>query len=503
MTFEKEFGNAGTWVRKHAKLLIVVLVAYMLVATPFGMTILGIVNPGFSGAEVACYGVDFKAPPGWTGTNTLYRVQDAQTGDLVQHSALGAGDHYTWGSGSGPEAMVLQHEYDSSGLTTTQQLATEVQTNIPLASFNYQNSTPLTLTNIPAWDSGEVLQYWNVQNTTTVTVLPNGTQITDTKYTATSDSLLLIPGNFYASIYIPPSKSNAGTDSGWQEGTWSQVDFWYAIYWYEWLNAYGPILQANEAPPNIPANALNRQSQFNLRGGFPIAGWIQGYETPIQTDTGTDYDLYTITARGNQQKTYAGNQLSASTEANILNQISLTPSLTGRQVVLYTQPGDTYSLPLYTLPTGNIDANAQGLMQSPDIQTILPAEYFKIGVNTFGTYADGSIWSGWTVYYPTVNYLLRFIFGVYGVHTYVWDVQTALNLGYNATANYQAPPAQWQNRTVLTASTAGPFSGLTDWFSNPWNLGQVWLIVAVIVILVISVTNPGWINKVLGRKKEE
>jgi hypothetical protein len=502
---DKELQNVGTWIQKHAKYLVIVLFVYLLAGTPLGMTLLGTVNPGFPGAYSACYGVNFKDfGSDWTGTNTLYRVQDAQTNDLVSHSAFTQGDHVYWGAGNGPESMTVVHDFNSPTRTTEQQLATETQTNIPLASFNYQNSTPLTFSNVQSWDQGELLQYWNVQATApTNQTLSNGTILSSVTYTATSQSLLLIPGNFYLSVYIPSGQKSAGTDSGWQEGTWSQVDFWYVIYWYEWLNAYGSVLQANEAPPNIPTNALNRQSQFNLRGGFPLAGWIQGYQAPITTKTGIVYDLYQFQLKGNRDETLAGSQIATNTLNNILAQIQLSPSLTGRQVTLYTQPGDSYSLPLYTLPSGPIDSQAQGLLNSPDFQTTLPAEYFKIGVQTLGTYPDGNIASGWTIYYPTVDYLLRFIFGVYGVHTFVWTIQTAINLGYNATANYQAPPAQWQNRTIITATTAGFLSGFGDWFSNPLNTLQFYFIIIVIVLLIVTVFNPGVWSTVLSRRKKD
>jgi hypothetical protein len=504
MSIEKEFGTIGTWVKKNAKYLVIVAFIWLLIGTPVGMSLLGIVNPGFPGAQSACYGVQFNGWPGWTGNGVLYAAADAQTTDLLSHSAIGMGDHVFWG-GTSPEAMTVVYRHDLPSGSNEQQLSTEIQNQIPLASFNYQNSTPLTISNnMSAWDQGEILQYWNVQATTpTNQTLSNGTILSSVTYTATSQSLLLIPGNFYLSIYIPPSQANAGTGSGWEEGTWSSVDFWYMIYWYEWLNAYGEVLKANEATPNIPANALNRQDQFNLRGGFPIAGWIQGYESPIQTSTGTIYDLYSIQTEGANTKTYAGSQVSASTLANILNQISLNPSLTGRQVTLYTTPGGSYQLPTYTLGSGPIDAQAQGLLQSPDWQTTLPTEYFKISINTFGTYTEGTYFSGFTVYYPTINYLLRFIFGVYGVHTYVWTVSTAMSQGYNATGNYQTPPAQWQNRTILEANTAGFLTGLTDWFSNPWNDLQFYFIVIVIAVLIITVLNPGLWAGVLGRRKEK
>jgi hypothetical protein len=506
MTSEKDLQNAGAWIQKHAKVLIIVLFGYLLIGTPIGASLVGLgtVNPGFPGAQAACYGVNFKDfGTDWTGTNKLHAISDAETTLASQGN-----NRISWGAGTGPTAMtcVLDYPYTLAQQMAQRQIATEIQGQIPLASFNYQNSTPLTLSSVPNWDQGEILQYWNVQPTSQVNqTLSNGTILNTVTYTETSQSLLLIPGNFYLDLYIPPSQYNPGTDSGWQEGTWSQVDFWYVLYWYEWLNAYGPVLKSSETPPQIPANALNRQEQFNLRGGFPIAGWIQGYQIPFQTQSGTIYDAVTATpASGGSTQA----PIPASTKNNIMAQVQLSPSLTGRQVVLYTQPGDSYSLPLWTLPSGSIDnasefASAQGLSQSPDFQTVLPSEYFKIGVQTLGTVPEGNFFTGYTIYYPSVQYLMRFIFGVYGVHTFVWDVQTASNLGYNATPNYLVPPAQWETRTVISATTPGLFTGLLDWFANPLNALQFYFVLIIIVILVVTVLNPGMWAAILHNKKED
>jgi hypothetical protein len=506
---DKELEHMGTWIQKHAKYLIIIAFVFLLVETPLGMSILGIVNPGFPGAESACYGVNFKDfGSDWQGTNTIHVLSNAET-ELASHVSTTSGysDNVYWGAGNGPESMTVVHDFHDNllGGIKENQIATEVQTNIPLASFNYQNSTPLVFSNVSTWDQGEILQYWNTQaSTPTNQTLSNGTRVSSVTYTATSQSLLLIPGNFYLSIYLPASNNNPGTASGWQEGTWNQVDFWYAIYWYEWLNAYGPILQANEASPNIPANALNRQEQFNLRGGFPIQGWIQNYQIPMTTKNGQVYDLYQFDTRGSAgDNTLASSQLPTKIAQNILALVQPAPSLNGRSITLYTQPGDQYQLPTYTLPSGPIDAQAQGLLQSPDWQTTLPTEYFKIGIQTLGTYPDNDFWTGaWTVYYPTVDYLLRFIFGVYGIHTFVWTVQTALALGYNGTGNYQAPPAQWENRTVITANTQTPLSSLADLFANPFFALQFYFIVIVIFLLIVTVLNPGVWSVVFQRRKD-
>lgn len=495
MSIESKVGNIVSWIKNHPKEIIALLFTYLLLGTPLGLMIVGLntVNPGFPGAYANCYGVNFKGfGTDWTGVNMIHPVNLGET-TLVTHTFGLATDRIYWGAGTGPEGMTCVWDYPSTsvGPLAERQIATEVQSNIPLAAFNYQNSTPLTFSNVSAWDDGTLLQYWNVQASTPINqTLSDGTILSSVTYTATSQSLLLIPGNFYLSVYIPPSQHMAGlAGSGWQEGTWTSLDFWYVIYWYEWLNAYGPVLKANEAPPNIPADALNRQEQFNLRGGFPITGWIQGYDSPIQTSNGVLYDVYSFYSTKTGSSLASAQILDPTVLKNIIAHIQMMPGLVGRQVVLYTQPSDQYQLPLYNLPSGPIDNNStvQGLLNSPDFQTILPAEYFKIGVQSLGTDTEGDWWNGWTVYYPTVNYLLRFIFGVYGTHTYVWTVQTAIQQGYNATANYQVPPAQWQNRTTVSTFTPGVGTGWDLWWENPWNQFQVWAIVAVIVILTVLI----------------
>jgi hypothetical protein len=504
---EKEYQHGKTWIKKHVKWIVALGFIGLLLWSPFGLSLLNIVNPGFPGAMANCYGVNFKDfGSDWSGTNTIHAVSSAES-TLASHTGYFLGlqtsqDRVYWGAGSGPSSMTVEHWHgELAEPDKEQQLATEVQTNIPLADFNYQNSTPLVFSNASTWDQGELLQYWNVQSNTVNTTLANGTKLMTTTCNATSQDLLLVPGNFYLSVYIPSSNHDADSMSGWQEGTWNQVDFWYVIYWYEWLNAYGPVVQQNEVAPPIPANALNRQDQFNLRGGFPIQGWIQGYSSPIQTKTGTVVDPYQW--KDQNGDSYGASQFSGSTLQNLMSQMQLSPSLTGRPVTLYTQPSDQYTLPTYNLPSGPLDSNttAQGLINSPDFQTVLPAEYFKIGVNTLGTYSEGNAYSGWTVYYPTVDYLLRFIFGVYGTHTYIWTVSTALSQGYNATANYQAPPAQWENRTDIIATKGGAIQGFTDWFNNPLN---DMLFIAVVIIIVVLIINPTALVSIFKstRKKE-
>jgi hypothetical protein len=510
MSFEKEAEKAGKFVSKHAKLIIVALIGYLLIATPIGMNLLsdvGVVNPGFPGAYCATYGVDFHDFGGsWTGINTVWQAGNpSNPKDILSHSALGAGDQVYFGDCS-PTSLTVVHDYSSGALATEQQLETDVQSPIPLASYNYQTASPLNISqNIATWDQGEELSFWNptgIESNTTTT-LANGTKINSVTYTGEVQNLLLIPGNFWIDINIPSSRSHAGTDSGWQEGTWTNLDFWYELYWYNWLEAYSPLLQQNAGSPPASVTAYNaRALQFNNVGGFPIQGWIQQYESLMGGQ-----DISSIEqCSGSSSLNVSATGVSLSTLQNILGSISLAPQYNGQSIPLYTKAGDSYVLPdaymLPQTPTSNLDLQAEGLLHSPDYQTGLPAEFFKIHINSIGTYTDGAFYSTWTVYYPAVSYLCRFIFAVYGAQPFVWTVNTAIGLGYNATANYQVPPAQWTNKQVVTVTQAGIGSGLS-WFSNPWNLAQLWMIIAMIVVLIIVVTNPGVINKLLGRKGKE
>lgn len=507
MSIEKEIGNAGTWIKKHAKILVVLAFVYLLFASPIGMTIIermGIVNPGFPGAEVACYGVNFEDFSGWTGTNVVHVAGNGET-TLVSHSANGglSSDRIYWGDCS-PTSLTIVHDFDQWSYPTTEnQLETDVQSPIPLADYNYQNSTPLTIANGLSWDQGEELSYWNptgvVSNTTTT--LTNGTKINTVTYSGTEQDLLLIPGNFWLDITIPSGRYDANTGSGWQEGSWANIDFWYEVYWYNWLNAYTSVLEQNAGSPPLPSGSNARAQQFNYVGGFPIQGWIQQYQSLMN---GIDISQIMVGNKDGTLTNLTATGVSLTTLANIEAQISLAPQFNGQSIPLYTNASDQYVLPTPNLPVGTIDSEAQGLMHSPDIQTVLPAEFFKIHINNIGTHTDGNILSGWTVYYPAVSYLIRFIFAVYGTQPFVWTVQTALNLGYNATANYQVPPAQWTNKETVTATQAGFLTGLTDWFSNPLNDLQFYIIVIIIVLLIVTVLNPRvWTNLSKRRKEED
>lgn len=494
---DKELEQVGSWVQKHAKHLIVVLLVALLLGTPFGMSILGIVNPGFPGAHVAFYGVTFNDfGTDWTGTNVLHVAGSGET-TLASESTWYAYRRVYWDTQSTSYGSIAR---DDSGTKTYPELETRVESSIPLANFNYQNSTPLILNSTAAWDQGNMLYYQTLHNTTSA----DGQTVT---WNWTSTDILLIPGNFHIDVDLLGSQNNPGTASGWTEGSWNAVELWYVMYWYEWLNAFtqSDFIQYE----NIPSYLLDRTGQFNIRGGFPIAGWIQYYMIPVQTDYGIVQNIFQF--KTSDKTTLAGSQINPTTLSNILTDIHLDPSLNGNYVDMFTQASDQYSIPAYGLPAGNASLNSvqtAALSHSPDPQTMPPTQFFKITIPNLGTYVEGHGFlnlGGYTVYYPAVSYLMRFIFGVYGTHSYIWTVSTAAQQGYNATQNYIQPPAQWQSKTVDIANGGG--LGLS-WPSFSWGdlfgAGNIeaFLIIGAIIVLVVTVFNPGvWAN-ILHRRKD-
>jgi hypothetical protein len=496
----------GRNVRWVIAILLTIVVVFLVLPQGGNLLSLGptsnILNPGVEGAKSGCYGVIITSGanynPAWTGLNTMHFV-GANERPIASAGISNPSESYYWGPGSGASQFTIQHfayKYYmfSPTVLTENQLSTEVESNIQLQDFSYQNPTVSALqgTNNPT--QGVYLQYWT----------QNATQNADgtTTYTYATQDILLVPGDFHINVWLVPSQDHANTGSGWEEGSWSNVELWYTIYWYDWLNALAPYVQNNPTPPDIPANATNRQTLFNYRGGVPISAWIQNYYMPIQTSSGTTYDLLKVST--SDKNTLAGVQLPSDVLQNLQSMVQngMTPSLGGRYLDLYTQPSDTFQY-VNLNPSNPVST---GVSRVPDAQTQLPQEYFKIGVLGLGTntVAHGLLGTGpYTVYYPEVSYLVRVVMGVYGQHTYVWTVGTATQSGYNSNST-----SGFVNRTI-ESTTGGsginwPWAGLNfnwgDLFS-PLNFEIIGILV-VIVVIIVTVANPGlWVTLAQRKKK--
>lgn len=448
-------------------------------------------NPGFPGAKVGIYGVKpVNWGSDWQGNN-LFSAIGSVGSSILYHK--GAGDSYDkvyWGASPGPSGVNLIWDTQPlvavlpSGGISERQLNVEVQRDIPLSAFfngetlTFANGTAITDPNM-----GKLIQYWHLSSTVT------GTQ---THFNLTKQEYLLVPGNFNVSFWMPPSNYNTQTESGWQEGTWHSINFVFALYWHEWLNDLGPV--TDPAPPNIPLNASDVNAVgWSLRGGFPIAGWIQRYQMLIQGPNGQYYDLFKwTTSDGNN---LGSNYADPNLVSNLKALVDFLPSLPGRPLDLYNDPalaasGASPDTRLQQLNGTAIDGRANAVTPSPEIT---PTQYFTISLNTFGTYPQSlGFLQGWRIYYPCVTFQLRVIFGVYGSHSYLWTENTAQSNGYPG----------WQGRTVETTYTAGPLTGLLDWLALNWGWLIFWVIIALVIVMTIL--NPGlWaslVNLAQGRQ---
>lgn len=71
---------------------------------------------------------------------------------------------------------------------------------------------------------------------------------------------------------------------------------------------------------------------------------------------------------------------------------------------------------------------ASAISPSPNI---IADQYIAITATSFGTTtAGGGLGGGRTVYYPTIDFYIRVIFGVYGTHSYLCSSNACLALNH-------------------------------------------------------------------------
>jgi hypothetical protein len=451
-------------------------------------------NPGFPGAKVGINGITFLDFNGYEGAHTFHALSDRSTEPyLVYHKGLGQSyDKIYWGASSGPSGVNIIWDENSYVLNTAidrQQLDVEVQRDIPLEDFNYQNwGEKITFENgtvISNPTTGKIVQYWHLGS--------EKISSTETKYILTKQEYMLVPGNFHITFWIPSGNDYSRHDSGWQEGTWSAIEVNFALYWHEWLNDLGPILQNDQSPPAIPPNATSEQIGWTLRGGFPIAGWIQRYSMLINTPSGQTYDLFKWTTNDGQNFGSIG--MNYDLVSNLKALVQFIPSLEGRNLDLYdTSTGTIPSTSLTSLTGSQLDDQASAVSPSPEIA---PTQYFTIALNEFGTYAKSlGLGAGWRIYYPAVDFYIRVIFGVYGSHSYVWTEKTADENKYPG----------WENRTVEYTYIPGPLTGAFDFLYNPLFWLASLLTGSFILLVLILIFAPSAFTiitaAIFGRKKK-
>jgi hypothetical protein len=441
--------------------------------------------PGFEGAKCQLVGarpID-PARSDWTGY-AQYNSGPVAGKVITSHDTGLAADKVVW-MNSDPFNTLVSWDYqsaDTGNKVDRLEMLIETQQQIALSNLNYMGD-PLS------WNDTqqlEVVQYQPNQDRQ-LTKVVNGDE---TYYTLTKKSILLVPAEMHVTLSIPAANDHSTHSSGWQEGTWFPIEIWFSLDFTTWntlTSSYASEDQLSEWEASYfatnPATAYNEYSQANVKGGFPIAGWVQGYLANVGTDYPDDYD-YEI---WKQQASSGGSstQITENSKA-ILDALTQTfPQLGGRALPLFSNPADpqeAYSGGY----TGFVNILEQARIY-PFIPSQVPA-YFVITVNTLGTYAESTGIMSWNLYYPAVNYRFRVIYAVYGEFTYLWTVNTAEDNGYPG----------WETRTYQWVPIVPGWQWLTDLFTNPIFLFFFILFIIIIIVILVAIFAP-WVITGLSR----
>lgn len=451
---------------------------------------LNVVNLGFEGAKVVCYGSAFTNSANPT---KVYAIGSTPVGaTLTTSTQKAAGSSIpmavSWDSATNPtqqDIMGFGHWYGSQMLTLNMpNLNTVVESNIPLEAVS-ATGQPLPQNLISGTSSdnqAQQLDYWNIQATTN-----SAGQITG--YKVTQKSVLLVQADFALNVWLQPKQGNHITASGWDEGKWDNVELWYEVMWNQWENSLGSTI--NGANPQAALQQLQNSggngtlssvSPFQFGGGVPITAWIQSIAMPVNGGNGVTYDLYSAASSSSSSTTKALDNLGITDQVknNIIAAADgLSPNQKGQFLTLYTQPSDLYQYS--TAYTGKTDPQNLASGQVPSSSTQYPNEYFKIGVNGFGTYASASggflgLGQDWTVYYPAVAYDVHLVFAIYGTHTYLWTTQTAQKNNYPG----------FTNETTQITTTYGALHDIGSWLNSVFSNPLYMLIILGIIIIVIA-----------------
>jgi hypothetical protein len=498
-------------------ILILGLSALTLQAIP-----LGTINPGFEGAKCNFYGAYFNWD-GFEGEDVLHRYQDAEDPLLLyqRHSVIGPllEEHrISWTSVATPNDAGIGWRYwhvtspISSETKEHPHLNIQVESNVQLQHITKQgNPDPL------GWNpdnplEGRRIEYWSKKGIKTIETEDTVTY----EYALTKESFLVVPAEFWVGCYLIPSQEDAGTGSGWREGQWSDITLWFRTDFHIWDNAYydewlaAPDTQVYTT--EYGGTVISEESKIEpdaYRGGFPISGWIQGWEKADMTSdllAGEQQSpIWYDVKSGSESKLYTDDQLHELRDI-LMSKCEFSPGMVGQFISLYDEPDVQFS---YEPSNTNYDADSlASSVKTPD-STMKKVMYFPINVENFGTYAESQgFLKGWKVYYPSCYFRVRMIYGVYGTFKYLWTEQVTKPF-YNATSGeYEGGldyPKTIERHGTTVIHTSGPLTpfadlwgGIGGWFSNPFN--QLWtvFIIIVIVVLVVTFLNPGLWAGIIG-----
>jgi hypothetical protein len=327
----------------------------------------------------------------------------------------------------------------------------------------------------------------------------------------TKESFLVVPAEFWVGFYLVPSQTNAGTGSGWREGEYSDIVVWFMLDWTLWDNAYKDGWlddpKINVFTTEHGGQVINSQRQWEYRGGFPITGWIQGWEKAGWTSNGTyNESPVWFDTRSKESKIYTIEEL-ADLKDILMAKVEFAPSLVGQFLSLYNEPSAKfdYEAQLYEGSSFPTETNPQAVtdyVKTPDSR-MKKTMYFPINIRNFGTYADPTGWpTGWRIFYPSCYFRMRMLYGVYGNFTYLWTEE----LAKDPLVDYPDEP---ERHGTLVIHAKG--FDLGSWWQgiliNPflylWALiiGGFVLLVTLIVLAIFAPSFLKALGSLVGRKK--
>lgn len=490
--------NFETWINKNKKFLVLAGLLLLLAYSP-SLLGLGVLNPGFEGAKCYFYGADFRLD-GWNGAFTLHKYQDAETLLAQKSHADGAAtvtEKYLWTNVATPNDAGIGYSWNKQFLVVGSQfhrapdLSVHVESNIQLQDINRQGDPLGWNTSDPT--AGKRIEYWSktvVKEETNSTILYH--------WNLTKESFIVVPAEFWVGFYLVPAQKDADTGSGWREGEYQNIVAWFKLDFSVWDNAYrepwldNPQTNVFDTPHNGTIIAEDRQ--YDYRGGFPIAGFIEGWEKAGWTSKGKNAESpQWYETRGTETGAYTIDQL-YNLRNVLMAKCSFAPSLVGQFLSLYDAPSSSFA---YEAQSSLGDDAVTQKVKTPDSH-MQKTMYFPINIQNFGTYVEGDWWNGYKVYYPSAYFRVRMLYGVYGNFTYLWTEE----LAKSPTVNYPAEPERHGTTVISTTGAGSWFSGITSWFSSPFNQLWIFFVLIVAVVLVVSVLNPGlWSILAINKRK--
>jgi len=513
--------------RKNKKIVAVLFVATLLLfigpqlAANIQLGVSNVINPGFEGAKCDVYGINFMWGSSWTGADTLRLYQLGESNLLT---AKGATDRDWTFAGSTTTSTVGWSTFATPNIVGVKGLSNDggVKRAPPDLFIHVGDLQLQDLTrqgDSLGWEigtDGRSVTYWRPDLMEATVISETDTTITYS-VSATRETFFVAPVDFWVGMGVDASTVNDDRASGWREGHWNDMVVWFRLDFHTWDLAYGDDWAEDAGGEVFDAQvsqyAANYQLVSDYRGGFPIAGWIQGWEKAGWTSYDSDSaSPVWFESKGKDEKTLTAEQATIlGLKDALMSNVKIAPGTTGTQLKLYSQPDEQYYYLSDLMQMQEFREDDAFLEQvgcnikapSSEMQKTM---YFPINIQNVGTKVTGDWWDGWTVYYPSVYLHVRLIYGVYGQFTYLWTQEVTKELGEGGLGF----PEEFERQgTVIvhTPGVSGWFSGIADWLSSPFSQLWIFFIIIIATVIIITVFNPGvWarlISALKGRQRGE